>query len=253
MLAVRALPPAASPPGLEESSNRFSAGHLFSPFQSSTSIRNVLLAVSRWRLRTDICTRPRQEDRSARVISAELLLTGFTMPPPLPHARLLRVGKAKNGAVLDWQEGVSLSAASGLSIQDLKLYVASDRWLLAYDHRRDANALLTLAQPLYRSAISRYYYAMYHSMRASAFVFHNGDDYEEHSKLPLNIPNDFPGAAGWETSLKNARSSRNAADYDPYPRGEAHWRSLTQAIRADADALLIETRDYLRAKGCGRI
>jgi uncharacterized protein (UPF0332 family) len=171
----------------------------------------------------------------------------------LKHQRLIHVGKAEKAAIALWREGVSLEADSGVNIDSLLLYVAADRWKLAAQHRQHGDKLISLASPLYRSAISRFYYSMYHAMRAAAFVFHRGDDYQDHSTLYVNIPKDFPNAGTWQNSLKDARLARNAADYDPYPRSERHWRQHATAIQGDAVSLLNASRIYLRSKGCARI
>ena len=149
----------------------------------------------------------------------------------LPNETLVRIGKADNSLLQAWREGCSLHERSGLSIDDLKLRVASDRLGLAYEHRRDGNKLLAMPKPPYRSVVSRYYYAMYHAMRAAAYVYHDGDDYESHAKLPLNIPDDFPTAGAWQSTLKNARLNRNSADYDPYPKTQNHWRVSAHVMK----------------------
>ena len=168
----------------------------------------------------------------------------------LQPKRLLRVGKATHQLLQDWTEGVSLYRDSGLPIESLALRVASDRWVLAAAQRRDGNKLLGLSQPACRCSVSRYYYAMYHCMRAAAYVYHGGDDYQAHSKLPQHVPKDFPDCDDWANRLKNARLTRNAADYDPYPKSDKAWRRRASEIKSDADALLRVTREYLRERGC---
>lgn len=152
-----------------------------------------------------------------------------------------------------WKEGVSLHLDSGQSIDNLMLRVALARWKLAAEHRRDANQLMRQSRVPYRSAISRYYYAMYHAMRAAAYVFHGGDDHESHSLLPSNVPGDFPNASLWRNELKDARLTRNAADYDPYPRSRNYWYARARTMKRRANRLVRETRAYLRGKGCGGI
>jgi uncharacterized protein (UPF0332 family) len=168
----------------------------------------------------------------------------------LSHQRLLRVGKARNVQLSSWREGVSLCHDSGMEIDELKLLVARDRWRLAALHRRDGESLLGLAQPQLRAAISRLYYAMYHAIRAAAYVYHDGDDHEAHAELPGHVPNDFPSAATWSNKLKDARLARNAADYDPYPRDIRAWRKQAVAIRRDAAELMRLSRAYLSHRGC---
>lgn len=114
------------------------------------------------------------------------------MPRVLPNNRLNRLAKATNEQIKYWKEGVSLQNDSGQTVPQLINKAVADRWHFAYEHRHNANKLLKSKPPLYRSAISRYYYAMYHAMRACVFVFKEGDDYQEHIKLQSHIPNDFP-------------------------------------------------------------
>jgi hypothetical protein len=43
---------------------------------------------------------------------------------------------------------------------------------------------------------------------------------------------------------------RNRADYDPYPKAEIKFLLNCQTIKTDADQLIIDSRNYLRSKGC---
>lgn len=167
--------------------------------------------------------------------------------------RLLRVSKAPRELLANWSEGTSLASAFGLSIEHLKLKAAAERWKLALEHRREGRKLLLLPEPPYRAVVSRFYYVMYHAMRASCYLYHGGDDYEAHSVLPLNLPADFPNAATWKNTLKNARLTRNAADYDPYPKSQLVWQRRAKDMTSDADRLVAEVRAYLRKKGCLQI
>ncbi len=93
---------------------------------------------------------------------------------------------------------------------------------------------------------------MYHAMRAAAYLSYGGDDHESHSELPKKVPDDFPDQALWKNDLKDARLARNAADYDPYPRGRKSWEARALAMKVRADNLIRETRTYLRGQGCTR-
>ena len=166
------------------------------------------------------------------------------------ETRLLRVGKAAHSLLQRWREGVSHCTASGLEIDELKRIAARDRWRLARAHHRDGRALLESRRRLFRSAISRLYYAMYHAMRAAAYMFHDGDDHESHADLLLHVPDDLPDAKRWANTLKQARLLRNAADYDPYPRDGRVWRKRADSLLLDSEALLRAARDYLKARGC---
>lgn len=87
-------------------------------------------------------------------------------------------------------------------------------------------------------------------MRACAYIFHAGDDYEEHSKLPLYLPSDLPPGLDYQSILKSARLTRNRADYDPYPKSDKAWMADALSIKVDADQFLRISRAYLRSKGC---
>lgn len=173
------------------------------------------------------------------------------MPPRiLSNKRLNRIAKGTINQVEYWKEGASLENDSGRTISQLIFQAAAERWRLAYDHRRNANKFVNSKPPMYRSAISRYYYSMYHAMRACVFVFNGGDDYQEHSKLQSKIPRDFPSGLNWENILKDARELRNRADYDPFPKSDAAWKKYALSLKVDTDLLLANTRTYLQNKGC---
>jgi hypothetical protein len=90
---------------------------------------------------------------------------------------------------------------------------------------------------------------MYHAMRSCVFIFHDGDDHQEHSVLPLHIPQDFDSGVDWQNKLKNARLARNKADYEPYPKSDRAWQKTAATIKNDADLLLTASRNYLKSKG----
>ena len=171
------------------------------------------------------------------------------MPRVLPHDRLNRLAKSTNEQIKYWKEGVSLQNDSGQTISQLMSTAAADRWHFAYEHRHNANKLLRSKPPLYRSAISRYYYSMYHAMRACVFVSHEGDDHQEHRELPLHIPDDFPPGPNWQNMLRNARVLRNRADYEPYPKSNIAWKQDALDLKKEADLFLSTTRTYLQNKG----
>ncbi|MCL5043684.1 MAG: hypothetical protein M1336_00085 [Deltaproteobacteria bacterium] len=179
----------------------------------------------------------------------------------LAHDRLNRVGKAKRDEVNQWREGVSLERRAQRTIADLMVVVTTARFQLAQQCRADGNGLLNTNPPRFRAAVSRYYYAMYHAMRACVYLSHGGDDHEAHVVLPQKVPGDFPAtgwqatagappSVDWQNKLKDARAARNAADYDPLPASNSAWRKHALALRTDAGLFLRAARSYLRAKGC---
>jgi uncharacterized protein (UPF0332 family) len=163
---------------------------------------------------------------------------------------MLRVSKAKNQLIRNWREGVSLESDTGQTIGDLQQRASADRLQLAYDFRRRGNALMRQSPPLYRDAVSRFYYAMYHAMRAVIYFVEDGDDHEEHHQLPTKMPADFPRASSWANDLKSARERRNSADYEPYPKSNGSWQAHAEELQRRTNDLLPLAKTYLTRKGC---
>ncbi len=118
---------------------------------------------------------------------------------------MVRVSKAKNSDLKLWREGATLVTQSGSSIEDLLLLAAAARWQFATSLRREGMRALRVKPPMYRVAVGRFYYAMYHALRAVLFVEYDGDDFEEHRTLPTKAVNVIPAASQWQNRLKNAR------------------------------------------------
>jgi uncharacterized protein (UPF0332 family) len=173
--------------------------------------------------------------------------------PQIPAPRLLRVATAKKQLLQDWREGVSLESATGHTLDALRQRATADRLQLAYDLRRRGNILMGLQPPLYRDAVSRFYYAMYHAMRAVVYFVEAGDDHQEHRELPLKTPPDFPQSAIWTNELKSARERRNSADYEAYPKSNASWRARAEELQRQANLLLPLARSYLARRGCAHL
>ena len=92
------------------------------------------------------------------------------------------------------------------------------------------------------------HYAMYHSLRAVAFVHHGGDDHEAHSTLHRNLPKDFEDREIWSNLLSSAREYRNQADYEPYPTDWRHWQKVAKTLQGDAHRLLPISRRYTKER-----
>jgi uncharacterized protein (UPF0332 family) len=148
------------------------------------------------------------------------------------------------------RQGAYIVEATGRCLQDLEHQVCADRLELSSGFADAGDRLLRLRGPEYRSAISRYYYSMYHSMRAVVFFVNRGDDHEQHNVLPRHTPNDFPNAPTWENCLKDARARRNDADYDPYPTDRSALRAISYGLKHEARSLHAEAVAYLKSKGC---
>ena len=168
-----------------------------------------------------------------RVTSQDLL---FVSKSPRKHIKMLRAG-------------ISLEHRTGYTISEITGRVVADRLRLAKNTLEAADQAATELNQN-RMSIGRSYYAMYHAMRAVVFFVTDGDDYEEHMKLPIKVPSDFPTRTKWQNSLREARYARNRADYDPYPKKDASFKAEATDLRAEARELLKISRQYLKCKGC---
>jgi uncharacterized protein (UPF0332 family) len=168
----------------------------------------------------------------------------------LTDSLLLEVSEAKSKQLDQWQRGIQLHADTGLPLADLRMRVVTDRWSLASNCLSRGEKMLRARPPLYRDAISRFYYAMYHGFRAAAYLEHGGDDFEEHKTLPTKLPMSFFDVELWSNNLKLARDTRNRADYEPYPEANADWQTEARALRAQAADVLPRIRAFLEARGC---
>src|SRR5262245_48711970 len=124
------------------------------------------------------------------------------MPPFANPKTLRRVSTAKKNHIDGWKEGLHLQADSGHTLQELLERVASDRAWFPTSLLRDAERLVD-ENVCYRASVSRSYYAMYHAMRAAVFVFHGGDDHQEHKILPAQAPTDMNTPDVWSNKLKD--------------------------------------------------
>jgi len=168
----------------------------------------------------------------------------------LTDAEYVIICKAQRDIAESWKRGVALFTATGLDIPALMQKVVEARWRFANGIRIEGHTVLGLAAPNYRLAINRFYYAMYHSMRAVVYHHHGGDDHEKYSVLPTKVPPGFVDSAIWQNNIKSAREFRNNADYDPYPEADASFAGGAIILRDQADALLQLTRVYLIGQGC---
>lgn len=175
------------------------------------------------------------------------------MPLTLLEQQLLRISKAPQKQLTAFRDGVYIETATNRTLGDLRDQVCADRLRLAESFLNVADRLVRTRPPEFRSAISRYYYAMYHGMRAAVYFVHEGDDHQGHESLPRHTPDDFPQGGVWENRLKDARSRRNEADYDPYPVERQDLKASALEVRAHAQTLLPLVRTYLESKGCDHV
>jgi uncharacterized protein (UPF0332 family) len=166
-----------------------------------------------------------------------------------PAEVLQRVGTATKRNLTDWQEGISIESRSGKSLEVLRHRATADRLALAAECRNRARRLENVDPPMYRDAISRYYYCLYHAFRAAVYFVAGGDDHQEHKALPGAISDSFPDVDQWRNVLKTARLLRNAADYTAYPKAESRWRADCASLSNDVDRALIAIRAFLRQEG----
>lgn len=199
-----------------------------------------------------MCGRFKARSRPRR-LRADCRANQSSMTRYAPSEALHRVATARKSLLDNLKEGESIQPRTGRTIEDLRQRATADRMQLAAWILRRGKRMVTLANPSYRDSTSRFYYAMYHAIRAVVFFQHHGDDHEQHSTLPTRIPDDFPNRSYWQNQLKIARGMRNAADYDIYPKSEAAWRRGSEDLQTSAIRLLPVARSYLRSKGCGHV
>src|SRR5262249_27574992 len=96
------------------------------------------------------------------------------------EAALLRVSKLAKRDIGLLKMGVYLHTSQARSLEDLRHQVTADQLRLAKEVLGTADKLLRSRPAQYRSAISRYYYSMYHAMRAVVYFAHGGDDHQKH-------------------------------------------------------------------------
>lgn len=89
--------------------------------------------------------------------------------PRTSHQVLRRIAEASRVQLVAYKEGVYLTTTSGWSIDDLRHEATSDRMELARHFLGIGDKLLRTRPAQHRSAISRYYYCMYHALRAVVF------------------------------------------------------------------------------------
>ncbi|WP_131831968.1 hypothetical protein [Mycobacteroides abscessus] len=172
------------------------------------------------------------------------------MTVPDLRSRLQRVSEADQALLKHFAEGESLATTFGRSIEDIRHQAAADRLKLGEHFLRIGKRVSNTPNRDWRSVIGRYYYAMYHSMRAVAFYTHGGDDHQAHSKLAQKIPTDFPNRILRANELKDARTRRNEADYDLFPKGSPHFRTNAIYLAPIAVQFVSECRAYMQQKGC---
>lgn len=172
------------------------------------------------------------------------------MPRRASAKDLLHVAESRAEKLAAYRAGVSLEFRTGYSIDELRSIACRDRMLLASRTLKCAQWALTHNPPLYRLALGRAYYSMYHMMRTVVFFMNGGDDHQEHRELPKHLPHDFPNSTLWENALKNARLERNHADYEAYPSNEKGFKPTAEKIVQNARDLMPIARRYLMQKGC---
>ncbi|NKY29189.1 hypothetical protein [Nocardia gamkensis] len=173
------------------------------------------------------------------------------MTTPAHDDRLRRVMKADSKTLGYFKEGASLEKALALSITDIIHKTTADRLRLGERFIDVANTMRRARIRDWRSTIGRYYYGMYHGMRAVSFFAHSGDDFEAHNQLFKSIPKDFPSKELRANELKDARLRRNEADYDPYPIDDKYFQGVVRSLDPVANDFVSACRSYLASKGCG--
>ncbi|WP_146247301.1 hypothetical protein [Micromonospora arborensis] len=167
------------------------------------------------------------------------------MPTVTPIDRIyLHFSTSKKIAIAAFSAG---PAKHPFPVDDLIRQVTSDRLTLAGFHLRSGDHLTLISD--FRSAISRYYYAMYHSARAVVFAEEKGDDFERHAELPRHLPKNMHGRAEREAALIDARLLRNEADYDCYPADPSIWQSDARSLAVIAASFVQSCEEFALSNG----
>lgn len=164
------------------------------------------------------------------------------------EGRYQRVSTADRRAIVAWREGISLESHFSCTVQELMVRVTRDRLSLSHHFLESADKMTRLRPALPRVAVGRYYYSMYHAVRAVVYFTSQGD-IDDHSNLPKHLPSDFSNSTYWENQVKLARTYRNEADYDPYPLSDQYFKSAMSQLQTDAHDLYNQSRTYLATKG----
>lgn len=149
---------------------------------------------------------------------------------------------------------VAPDIVAGHSVVAMRGVAARDRIQLANGFLGTADALLRRAvrqseATSARSAISRYYYAMFQAARAVVFIAHQGDDHNDHQELPKRLPHQFPQRTYWVNQLKDARIARNEADYGPYPKVHTGWIAQGRQLKVEAHNFVALADGHLTTLG----
>lgn len=165
------------------------------------------------------------------------------------HPDVVFIGTLTASEVQCGRRSVHASREHNQSFDNLLLLAAASRWRLGRLFLQEGQSLLSLPTPLFRLAVSRLYYSMYHSMRAVAFTHFRGDDNEGHSKLHTKEIPGFDQTIKWQSILKNARTERNQADYDPFPSDDTNFEGAARSMEQDAAAIQHASMTFLRSRG----
>lgn len=165
----------------------------------------------------------------------------------LNQQRLNRIAKITAEESGLWAEGIDLKGRTGKDIKLLMHRAAKARFAMAQAFQREGDAILS-AKISVRSAISRHYYAFYHAARAVVYADVKGDDYEKHALLPLSLPATLPNVGQWKNNLKDARDTRNRADYELYPRSNHLWESDAVRLQQYSHDFLPIARSHIELK-----
>ena len=166
-----------------------------------------------------------------------------------PYQDLIRVAKSSDADIDLIELGCRLAFKQGATTDDAMKRVAAARWRLAKSFRIDGERALKAEPPMNRVAVNRFYYCMYHSMRAVMYLAYGGDHYQDHAKLATKEPAGFIAAIPWQNALKSARLERNMCDYDPYPASDQLFAAAARSMHSEARAIHRAARDFLHSKG----
>lgn len=171
------------------------------------------------------------------------------MPLSQKQKAIALVTEADIAELQIWGKAEYHLAKSNESSETLIALAVKERWSLSQATLRTARRLANSNNPDYRNVIGRFYYAMYQGARTTAFAFYKGDDHEAHTKLQIKLPGSIPNATHLKHQLKDARLTRNKADYELFPKTNAAWKSDADRLGSVAPLFLGTLQAYLIQRG----
>ena len=121
---------------------------------------------------------------------------------------------------------------------------------LSEQHLRAA-ILASKNKKLWRTTVSRAYYACYSASRALRYLVTGNismGEVADHKKIG-ELPNDFPDRLKWADVLVEMRNDRNLADYQPWSNSLKELAVQPSLTLVLAENFVREAKKYLKSRG----